>query len=353
MVTSYKQRSKNFWESFCKEEVNLRSLIDEGAQAEAVAKMRLMLDLISIETFELTNSKTDVCKYELVMSGSGDLTTIFMIDYCLALKPEMLSEKWIFHGTKPRLGADFKVEMHGFSLGATDFLIYPSLNKEKYKVDIGIFCSKFIGLSKEKKLGLLFTSLDSSIGETYTVAYIGKIDILYLKKPFKKYITLADLHQYIEETINQEGWAKLNNPIELCYAYGQKSENPEEIRNDIFTGYSHNMDTIQYFYNDKSWFKKISNFGVSLGFLFFDNTAFSTKQISDYHNEFEEKIKKKLQTVNVATLIGWATGTRNSYIDFIIYDEAEFISLIKELNLTEEKLFYRNFMDESEVIKLN
>jgi len=353
MITSYKQRVKSFWELFCTEEADFRSLIDEGNHTQAFARLRPMLDLISIGSFELNASKTDDSKYELVMSGEGDLTTIFMISYCMAHTPEEISEKWIFHGTRPRLEGDFGIEMHGISLSAEDFLIYPALNKTNKKVDISIYCSKFKGLSEEKKQELMFIYLDSLIGETYTIAYIGKIDLLGSKKIFKKHITLANLYQYIEEIIKENGWEKINDPCEWGCVYEQKSEDTEEVRNDIFIGYSNNMDIIRHFYTNKSWFKEILNTGVSFGFLYYDNTEISTERLAEYRGEFEERVVEALQTINVATLIGGGTGIKNSYIDFIIFDEAEFISLITGLNLTEEKFYYRNFIDGSEIIKIN
>ena len=87
----------------------------------------------------------------------------------------------------------------------------------------------------------------------------------------------------------------------------------------------------------------------------FSSAKSAREDIINFRGEIEDKIVEETVSYGIANTIGGATGFHFSYIDFIIYDYAAFINIVKRILSTYnfEEFGYSDFSIESKPILLN
>ncbi len=350
-MESFKTRVNNFWKAFCHEEEGYRRLLDEKRHQELIENLTGHLDEVMPIAFELGKSDTGV--YELALTGEGDNTKCFLTNYWVKQAPGELLSTWNFYSARPRSRGNFGIRMLDRDVALEDIFVYPSIQKERAKIDIAVFSKKLAGLDRNEKYSLLFVCLDAAIGETYTECYIGEIEILDSKKLLTKSITMAELYQYIEEAIAANSWNRFENPCEVYSGYQvPPRENPIRLREDILFGGTAGRDTLKLYQNDDTWLTESEKWGVAFGFLFYDNSGVPREKVVEYRAAIEDEVLALLTDSQAAQILGGATGSQNSYIDFILYDEDEFLDIMQAWEGNKQGIRYRNFREEAAVISL-
>jgi len=348
-MSSFKTRVENFWKGFSEEESIYRNLIDEKRFDEVRESVNALVDDLNL-AFEIGGANN---KYELVLTGEGNKTKCILANYCIKNVLTELLEKWNFHSTRPRMSEGFSIKMFDTVFASEDFIIYPKVDVKKEKVDIEIYSSKLAKLSNDDKYRLVFIYLDTMVGENYVESYLGGINILNSKKLLAKGINIGDVFQYIEDTIAANKWKKYNNPCEIFSGYqGQPNQESKNLRDDVFVGYTACFDVINHYYSDNEWFEQVEDCGFTYGFLYYNNDGIENDNLVVFRGEIEDKIMALIDGKGIAESIGGATGINNSYIDFIIFDEADFIENIKNVDVELEGLCYRRFSNSSSSVKI-
>lgn len=350
-MKSFKSRVVDFWTVFLKEEETFRVLLENGDHGAFVELLGSHLDTVVDIAFEA--GKNAGGTYDLVFTGEGDKTKNFLTSYLVKRAPKELSSTWNFYSTRQKMGVDFGIRMYGVEVSLRDLIVYPTIDTERRKVNVEIYSKKLSGLSKDEKMSLVFICLDSAIGENYTECYVGTIEVLDSKKLLAKHVTLADLYDYIEQGIEAGGWNRFTNPCEIFTGYEVPArEGADRLRDDIRFGYTSNRDTLRLFDDDETWLEPLDRYGITLGFIYYDNTSISGDRLVAVRGVLEDEVQAVIGDSHSAELLGGATGTLNSYVDFIIYDEPEFLTLITTANFSMAGLAYRRFQAESDVTVL-
>jgi len=342
-MESFKNIVYSFWNTFSYKEAYFQKLIDDLNFLEF---RKAINDALNIESDDITFEigKKENGKYELIMTANGNKISNFMVNYCVKNAPQELKGKWNFYSTRPRMKEINKIKMFEMDFDIEDFIIYPKIYVQYQKIDIEIFSKKILNLSDDEKYNIIFVLLDKVIGENYTEIYIGEIKILNSKKKFLKNINLSDLFQYVENTIADNNWNRYNNPCEVFLGYQLKPKDKiNNLRDDIIVGYTANFDLVNHYYSDDNSIKDLEKIGVMIGFLYYDNTDVKRENLVATRSRIEDEIFEMLDGKQVAEIIGGATGSKNSYIDLIIYDMDEFIGIIKDIKIELKELYYSNF----------
>jgi len=353
MQTSFKKRVSKFWDSFTKEEYQIREMMDNKADGETLLNFVDSILQIAFDKVYFEMGVNNEGKYELILTPEGDRARLMHLHYWLQHAPEPLWQKWNFYSSKPGKGTSgWRMNMYGVDLSSEDITIYPESDGEKTKVNLEIYCPKLMELEENKRYSMFFIFLDQFIGELYTMEYIGYIEFVDNVQE-KKSISIEKLKPLIDDNIDNNGWPRFEDPTEIYSGYRMEPNEKEgwTLREDIFSGYTSCTPVLNEYYNGEAKrFDEAKDNGIQFGFLFFENVNVPRENIVNFRGDIEDKITAQTVPYGIANCLGGATGFHFSYIDFIIYDYEAFIDIAKEILQTHnfEEMGYSDFNKESE-----
>lgn len=331
---SFKQRVNEFWDEFLKEEVKIRQLMEDKVDAETLieALSKIIEKAFNDVAFEVGHNGQ---KHELILSPNGNKTILKQIQYLLRYRPKEIDDRWNFHEAKPAVGSeDMGLRIYDKSISAEDFTIYTELEEDRKLIHIEVYAPKLDDLDENLKYNTLFIMLDLFIGELYTMEYIGSVDIIEVEKSNDhESIPLSKMHAYINYLIEEHDWDKTKNLSAQYTAYQTTpKDDSEELRDDVFIGYSSAFDIIRQLSEDEIYpLNVIQQDGVYVGYIYYNNKDVDDKNMVPQRSEIEDKIVELTSSQGVADSTGGATGHRHSYIDFIIYDLDRFLEIAREV----------------------
>lgn len=334
MSVSFKERVTKFWDVFREKESEVRKMMDDKTESDALIKY--MDDLLSVAFhkafFEL--GINDQGKYELILTPEGDRSRLFQLEYWLKQAPKALLKKWNFYSTKPaKAKGGFSINMYDTSLSADSITLYYEVDEKHQKVHLKVECPPLMKLEENKRYSMFFIYLDQLIGEAYTMEYIGSVDFVESGKGLKK-ISADDLKKLMDDTIVAQNWFRIENICERCAGYEMVPSKAKDwqLREDIYIAYSSCFPVLNAFYNKSAeLFGYFYADGVVFGFLFYENINVPKDKMVPFRTEIEDQILKLAKAQKVADSIGGATGFYFSYMDFIIYDIDAFLVIAKEV----------------------
>lgn len=331
---SFKKQVQEFWKEFEKEEANIRKLMKDETDPNTLVKTMSSLLKVAFADipFEMGINKED--KHELILSPNGNRILLIQIMYLLKYKPVQLDKHWNFYSSKPAHGYEgMELGMYDLKIPANDFLIYNNLNEEAKIINIEVHAPILKDLGDNEKYTALFIMLDLFIGELYTMEYIGSIDFTENKKGDEfEHIPLFKMKSYIDYLINEHDWEKTKDITKQYTGYrANAAENPQALREDVFIGSTSCFEIIRALGQDDIFpLKALEEDGVHMAYIYYDNSTVADENMVPQRAEIEDKLDETFERDGIAQLIGGATGSNNSYMDFIVYDLDAFIETAKE-----------------------
>lgn len=358
MQNSFRNRVAKFWSSFSEEESQIREMMNNKVEGETLLNFVDSILQIAFHKIYFEMGINNEGKYELILTPEGDRSRLMQLHYWLQHAPQELWKKWNFYSSKPaHAKTGSTLVMYDIEIGENDIAIYPKIDNERPKVNLEIYSSKLMALDEDQRYSMLFIYLDQFIGELYTMEYIGSI-VFVNENSKKPAVKITELKSFINKTIEENSWPEFDNPTEIYTGYRiEPKENSDwTLREDIFSGYTSCSSILNDFYGKKTVrFNKAKQDGVVFGFAFFENINVPREDIINFRGEIEDKIVEETVPYGIANTIGGATGFHFSYIDFIIYDYAAFINIVKRILSTYnfEEFGYSDFSIESKPVLFN
>lgn len=327
-MKSFREQVKLFWKAFFLEEKKLRNLIDQlpAEQEKVLISIKSLLDIcLDQSLFEV--GKNSDGRYELVLCANGDPLSLLYHHYIVEKAPRTLQRYWNFYEAKPCVNIDnFSLNIHGKEVAQRDVILYPKLMDQRISLDV--YCDVFLKMSLEDAMQNLFLLLDASIGEVYTMNYIGELHII--KEKQNGGITLDLLGSYLKELMSKEAWTNRHDSLQVYtnYTIQPKKEN-FYLREDVFSGMSTQINLINEMLRFGSYHvKKAEMNGIQLGFLFYEHSAISPQERFLVRESIEEKITCQCAIKQVAENIGAANGIYYTYLDYVVYDWEKFLAIL-------------------------
>lgn len=366
-MKSFKKNVQLFWTEFAKQEKEIRSQIDDFKNIDRVKFVDTINEIVSIaftdQPFELGHNDNKN-KYELIFTPYGNEVILMQLIYLVETMPDSLKDLWSVYSSSPSFTnhQELSLNLKGqeITVNAEDFKITTHLNEEVKKINIDVSIPIINELPKDEQYKILFMMLDRSISEIYTMKYIGNVNIVepsksnWLKKIIAKpsdskdNIPLTKLKSYIDYLINDNDWNKPNYPFESWSAYKlTPSENEASLRKDIYVGTTscyHLIEEVLSGEKDVYPINQLSEDGVSLMYVYFCIDNIDREEVLPSRDAVEKKIEEELISNKVAALIGTATGTHHTYLEYIVYDTDTFmesvINIFKEFDFPAKGLNY-------------
>ncbi|MDE6909363.1 MAG: hypothetical protein K2P44_02660 [Lachnospiraceae bacterium] len=333
---SFRLRVHACWEHFLQSEEQLRQLIDQKADSEAIAER-----IASLLTPAFNDVSAEVGfngeKHELILNLDGNWARVFPLIYFQKQAPAKVLEHWnILIGRQSReidrqkeksLG-DYQIQISGNSVCIDEIQVWTVWENEK--ANVSIYCEKLAALLPEKEseaYWIAYVMLDYAVGELAEMSYVRELEVLAAPHA-EPSMTLAQLpSQFMEQlSLTVE---ELFDPERYCARYSAYRMEPNEdaddgLRGDVFTGSSCLISLLNAFWSEDTYIMDtFEQDGVTAGYFCYPLGGFTGDdrgaQILDFRDNTAMMIENTAGAESF-TYIGGATGIHFGYLDFISWD---------------------------------
>jgi hypothetical protein len=166
------------------------------------------------------------------------------------------------------------------------------------------------------------------LGEHGTQNWVGEIK--FSDALLKQSVPIWELRDFVEQVQKDRGWEKFK-PTETYSSYKMK-EAGEYLRGDIFVGGSRSWKLVRdYFENEGPVEHPYPEVGIDFAFIAFTNEILPKGEEVEFRGEIEDEIGKVFEKNRSGGTLGGATGTKNAYIDLLLYDGAESVKHVLQV----------------------
>ena len=325
-----KQRVAEFWQWYAKNAERVYKAIENkqcsGLQPEVSEAVDRWLTGMAWVFGPGANNQG----HSFTLSGEGVLPRQFVAEYWLQQAPQLPG--WTFYASRQPMNEarDFTLRLdqkENFRPG--EFWVCPYVDDQEEEIDIAVWHPSIHRLDEDARLQALFLMLDEILGEHGTQNWIGEIK--FSEDQLKQSIPIFELREMIEETQKSHGWDKYP-PTETYSSYHLKEQGTEWLRHDVIAG------TSRYFrlvgnYSDAHGpcEHPLPKLGVDYVFVAVQTSHFPRGSEVDGRSKIEDEIIEALESAASGISIGGATGFKNCYMDFMIYDGDHSIKILKAI----------------------
>ena len=279
--------------------------------------------------------------YSFTLTGEGQITKQLLTDFWLSQAVKV--PDWIFHASRQPSSPE-SVRSMAIGLGeeqhvdAENFLIRTAVDEEAERIDITAWHPSYEHVGEEHHMPILFIFLDEALGEFGTQTSLGEISVEPVT-PGNDTRPLVELPKFIESVRKYHGWEKLS-PLESYSAY-EITEPSDGPRGDTLFGTTCIPDQIFDFIDNDGRLSDnpLAETGAELVYVAVDGSVFPDGSQVDVRSKIEDAIDVNLRKQASARSLGGAFGTRQSYIEFLLFDGDNSRDIIrqtlKDLDLNE------------------
>lgn len=366
----FSQRIKEGWRVFSDGEEKLRELISDKADSTTITELCHKL---------LSSTFTDVCfeigfngeKYDLILSPEKNKYMLYLLDAFRKHAPENVKKHWnILLGRQPSTNA--KLGFFEKQISPSEVTVTIQQRDGAKSCCVTGYCeglSALLGANRNEALWFFDLLLDMTLGEIVNMKYVETIDLA--EKPFGEEddaFPLTKLPEIINERFKvNEGLNNAENYLDSYTAYEMKPHEPGEEdeyitpRHDVFVGFTCLTPFIEdYYNNDPTMSNQADNDGVSAGFIFYpiygfqgDENESTGKKLLDFRDRLQEYIQEKAG--DSVVFIGGASGTDNSYLDFISWDLRAVLKAAEDFLSKEDAVpqaYYQSFRTDVQCVAI-
>lgn len=327
-MKSFREQVKLFWKAFFQEEKKLRMMMDEFPEHhdELIADIRHLLN-ICLKDCPFETGKDPDGHYKLVLTPNGDPLTILYLRYIIERAPKILCRIWNFYYAKQCVDMDHcSITIQDHDIVQRDIILYPKVIEQRIHIDV--YADILLRMDPEEASRTVYLLLDASIGEVYTMNYIGEIHLV--KKKQDGGITLDLLNAYLHEVMSREGWMNRHDSLQVYSNYTiQPKQADFYLREDVYSGISTQIELINEMLQFGSYHVNYANSnGIQVGFLFYEHSQIAKDELFSLRESIDEQISNLFAEKHVAENIGAANGLYYTYLDYVVYDWERFLQMI-------------------------
>ncbi len=326
----FRERVREGWKNFIKDEAELRRLIDERAGGEEIGEqLEILLCPVFTEVYAEVGFHEG--KYDLILNLEGDWSRLFPLTFFKRQAPREVLEHWnILVGRQARdeKSGDFQLRIEEDLVSAEDFQVWTVWAGKE--AEVSVYCEKLLPLLPERESNaywIVYTMLDYAMGELTEMKYISELKLLQAPKE-EKALSLSEL---LPNFIGQLSLTReeLFDAERYCQMYAGYQMKPDEeaedgLRRDVYVGSCGFLPLLNEFWRGES--RMMDTFhrdGIAAGYFCYPLYGFQREdrsaQILDFRDEMADKIEEMAGAESFA-FIGGASGIYYGYLDFIAWD---------------------------------
>ncbi len=326
----FRERVREGWKNFMKDEAELRRLIDERAGGEEIGEqLEILLCPVFTEVYAEVGFHEG--KYDLILNLEGDWSRLFPLTFFKRQAPREVLEHWnILVGRQARdeKSGDFQLRIEEDLVSAEDFQVWTVWAGKE--AEVSVYCEKLLPLLPERESNaywIVYTMLDYAMGELTEMKYISELKLLQAPKE-EKALSLSELLPNFmgQLSLTRE---ELFDAERYCQMYAGYQMKPDEeaedgLRRDVYVGSCGFLPLLNEFWRGES--RMMDTFhrdGIAAGYFCYPLYGFQREdrsaQILDFRDEMADKIEEMAGAESFA-FIGGASGIYYGYLDFIAWD---------------------------------
>ena len=326
----FRERVREGWKNFMKDEAELRRLIDERAGGEEIGEqLEILLCPVFTEVYAEVGFHEG--KYDLILNLEGDWSRLFPLTFFKRQAPREVLEHWnILVGRQARdeKSGDFQLRIEEDLVSAEDFQVWTVWAGKE--AEVSVYCEKLLPLLPERESNaywIVYTMLDYAMGELTEMKYISELKLLQAPKE-EKALSLSELLPNFmgQLSLTRE---ELFDAERYCQMYAGYQMKPDEeaedgLRRDVYVGSCGFLPLLNEFWRGEG--RMMDTFhrdGIAAGYFCYPLYGFQREdrsaQILDFRDEMADKIEEMAGADSFA-FIGGASGIYYGYLDFIAWD---------------------------------
>lgn len=326
----FRERVREGWKNFLKDEAELRRLIDERADGEEIGEqLEILLCPVFTEVYAEVGFHEG--KYDLILNLEGDWSRLFPLVYFKRRAPKEVLEHWnILVGRQARdeKSGSFQLRIEEDLVSAEDFQVWTVWTGKE--AEVSVFCEKLLPLLPERESNaywIVYTMLDYAMGELTEMKYISGLKLLQAPEE-EKALPLSELLPHFMEQLSLTR-EELFDAERYCQMYTGYQMKPDEeaedgLRRDVYVGSCGFLPILNEFWRGES--RMMDTFhrdGIAAGYFCYPLYGFQgedrSAQILDFRDEMADKIEETAGADSFS-FIGGASGICYGYLDFIAWD---------------------------------
>jgi hypothetical protein len=270
--------------------------------------------------------------HSFTLTGEGQIAKQLLTEFWLSQAVKV--PNWIFYASRQPSPPD-SVSNMSIGLGeeqhvdAESFLIRTVVDEEAERIDITAWHPAYENVGEEHHMPILFIFLDEALGEFGTQTNIGEISVEPVT-PGNDTRPLVDLPKFIESVREYHDWEKLT-PLESYSAYEIKKPT-DGPRGDTLFGTTCIPDLIFEFIDNDGRLSDnpLAETGAGFVYVAVDGSVFPDGSQVDVRSKIEDAIDVALRKQASGRSLGGAFGIRQSYIEFLIFDDDNSRDIIRQ-----------------------
>lgn len=270
--------------------------------------------------------------HSFTLTGEGQIAKQLLTEFWLSQAVKV--PNWIFYASRQPSPPD-SVSNMSIGLGeeqhvdAEGFLIRTVVDEEAERIDITAWHPAYENVGEEHHMPILFIFLDEALGEFGTQTNIGEISVEPVT-PGNDTRPLVDLPKFIESVSKYHDWEKLT-PLESYSAYEIKKPT-DGPRGDTLFGTTCIPDLIFEFIDNDGRLSDnpLAETGAGFVYVAVDGSVFPDGSQVDVRSKIEDAIDVALRKQASGRSLGGAFGIRQSYIEFLIFDDDNSRDIIRQ-----------------------
>lgn len=326
----FRERVREGWKNFLKDEAELRRLIDERAGGEEIGE-QLEILLCPVFTEVYAEVGLHEGKYDLILNLEGDWSRLFPLVYFKRRAPKEVLKNWnILVGRQARdeKSGSFQLRIEEDLVSEEDFQVWTVWTGKE--AEVSVFCEKLLPLLPERESNaywIVYTMLDYAMGELTEMKYISELKLLQAPKE-QNALPLSELLPHFMEQLSLTR-EELFDAERYCQMYTGYQMKPDEeaedgLRRDVYVGSCGFLPLLNEFWRGES--RMMDTFhrdGIAAGYFCYPLYGFQgedrSAQILDFRDEMADKIEETAGADSFS-FIGGASGICCGYLDFIAWD---------------------------------
>lgn len=338
----FRHRVADFWREFAAQEAELRRQNRQDNDPEHLTSaIKDMIDKYLFEAGVEVCSDPQKDQYELTVTYYGDPVMGLYSYYWWRAAPEELKRHWTFYpAIQPwEPGAMPKFDMGTLSPESLLFRLTPS--PDTASVDIEI-CGTDRQTVAEKSAAL-GVFLNHTLGEMTMVNHVGNIKITD-QKPADA-IPAKELKKAFDELMKRQKWSYQTDPLSVWGSYGREPTG-DTRRSEIDCGATNHYGLINALNSNEAGniLSDAAQAGIVYGYLFYRRPDADPTKMLEERTKILDAIKAECLAQKIAWSIGSATGKQYLYLDWIIFDRAAFLEVVRKI-LPQYKVKEAGFCD--------
>ena len=324
---TFNERVAAFWQWFAGVADRFHGTIDSGSCAALTEETSSKINEFFPGFAWVFGPGENGTGHSLTLTGEGDIHRQLLTQHWLAQAPTLPG--WSFYASRQPGRIKGKViELDGIRFDPKEIWVTPSIDAERECIDITVWHPLWEKLPEGARATITFLFLDESLGEYGTGWWIGTIS--YGKDQLAGSFPLEELAEYAGAQQRDRGWKKYP-PGQSLVLYSTKNSPRDFPRADVLTQTTAVPKLfLEYMNLSGEYPDPFAGFGADYIYVSIDPAFFPAGQEVAKRGEVEDAIEQALLAHHAGRGIGGALGRERCYADFLIFDGARSLDLVRQ-----------------------